>query len=281
VNSSRAVLITGCSSGIGAATARRLHGKGYPVYASARRVETLAELAAAGIRTLQLDVTDEASTQAAVKRINDEQGAVGILINNAGFGVIGTVEEVPLDTMRAQFETNLFGAARLIQLVLPGMRDQGWGRIINISSIFGKVGLPGSAHYDASKHALEGFSDALRLEVARFGVRTVLIQPGPVRSRFGDNLVTELIGDDPAYREFRSNLTQWFASLFDQDRPNLPGRLANTPDDVAAVIERAVRARRPRARYPVGMIARGMLMLRRTLPDAVFDGMARAQFPVP
>ena len=170
---SRAVLITGCSSGIGRAAAVRLHDAGLPVFATARDTGSLTDLAAAGIRTLQLDVTDEESTASAVKQVVEEYGAVGALINNAGSGVHGAVEDVSLATTRALFETNVFSALRLIQLVLPGMREQGAGRIVNISSLLGRFSPPGGGLYHATKHALEAYSESLRSEVAPFGVRNL------------------------------------------------------------------------------------------------------------
>jgi NAD(P)-dependent dehydrogenase (short-subunit alcohol dehydrogenase family) len=281
VTQTRAVLVTGCSSGIGAAIARRLHRAGHVVYASARRVADLSGLAAAGIATLHLDVTDEASMQAAVKRVVDERGCVGVLVNNAGYGVIGALEDVPLAKVREQFETNLFGAVRLTQLVLPGMRASRWGRIINLSSILGLVAVPGGAIYDASKYALEGVSDALRLEVARFGIHVSLIEPGPVRTPFAARAMVDLVGDSATYEDFRSRLTDWFGAVYGMHPPNLLGRFTTDADDVAATVERVVRARWPRARYPVGLPARGMLLLRRMLPARLLDGFVRAQFPAP
>jgi NAD(P)-dependent dehydrogenase (short-subunit alcohol dehydrogenase family) len=278
---SRAVLVTGCSSGIGQAIALRLHRSGYPVYASGRRVADLADLAAAGITTLQLDVTDEAAMQAAVKQVGDAHGAVGVLVNNAGYGLFGALEEVPIDAVRAQFATNVFGALRLIQLVLPGMRAQRWGRIVNISSVLGRAAPPGGGAYDASKYAVEGMSDALRLEVAPFGVRTVLIEPGPTRTRFADGAVTRLAGDSAVYADFHRRLAAWHRATGGPEPSGLMGRLAGTPEKVAAAVERAVRARRPRARYPVGILAWGLLAARRALPDTLFDGFVRTGFPAP
>jgi NAD(P)-dependent dehydrogenase (short-subunit alcohol dehydrogenase family) len=276
-----AVLVTGCSSGIGAAVAHRLHRAGFPVYASARRIDDLADLAGAGLNTVQLDVTDEASMQAAVKRIADERQGVGVLVNNAGFGLAGVVEEVPLDTLRTQFETNVFGAVRLTQLVLPGMRARRWGRVVNISSIFGRAAPPGGGAYHATKHALEALTDALRLEVRRFGIRAVLIEPGPVRTPFAAATASNMVGDSEAYRQFRENLRGWYRAMAGPGPRNAVSRFAVTADDVAAVVERAVRSTHPRARYPVGLLAHSFLLLRRTLPDPLFDGFVRAQFPIP
>jgi NAD(P)-dependent dehydrogenase (short-subunit alcohol dehydrogenase family) len=278
---SRAVLITGCTSGIGAAVALRLHRAGYPVYAGGRRPAALQPLVDEGITGLTLDVTDEASMRTAVERVISEHGAVGTLVNNAGFGVPGVLEEASPTAMRAQFETNVFGALRLIQLVLPGMRAQHWGRIVNISSILGRAAPPGGGIYHATKHAIEGLSDALRLEAAPFGVRTVLVQPGPVRTHFGVAAAGALTGDLPEYAEFRDHLTAWYGAVFGPGRPSGLGRFALGPDDVAATVERVIRAARPRARYPVGLVAHAFLALRRTLPDRAFDSFVKAQFPTP
>jgi NAD(P)-dependent dehydrogenase (short-subunit alcohol dehydrogenase family) len=277
----RAVLITGCSSGIGHEAAFRLHDAGFDVYATARRLESLADLAAAGITTLRLDVTDEESMAAAVGQVTAEHGGVAILVNNAGFELAGVVEEVPLSEVRRQFETNLFGLARLTQLVLPGMRESGDGRIINISSIFGRFAVPGGAYYAASKHAVTAFSDALRLELAAFGIRVVLIEPTAARTRLHSNTVWAGSGTHGSYREFRRDLAEWNARVYAGPPHNIAGRLSVSAEDVAAVITRAATSRRPRARYPVGILARGLFLLRRWLPGAAFDAFVRAQFPVP
>ncbi len=172
-----AALITGCSSGIGHATALRLHAAGYTVYATARKPGSIADLAAARITTLPLDVADEASMTAVVRQIAAEHGAVSVLVNNAGFELAGPVEEIPLAQARRQFEINFFGVARLTQLVVPGMRERGGGTIINLSSVFGRFAVSGNAYYAASKHAVAAFTDALRLELAGFGIHAVLIEP--------------------------------------------------------------------------------------------------------
>src|SRR3954468_7914225 len=183
---SRAVLITGCSSGIGRATAERLAARGYTVYATARRPDAIADLEARGCRVLALDVTDEDSMQAAVATVQDEQGAVGALVNNAGYSQSGAVEEVPMAEVRRQFETNVFGLVRMCQLVLPGMRAQGYGRIVNVSSMGANFTFPGGGLYHATKYAVEAISDALRFEVKGFGVDVVLLQPGLITTEFGE-----------------------------------------------------------------------------------------------
>ncbi len=183
---SRAVLITGCSSGIGHATAERLATAGWPVYATARRAESIADLADRGCVTLGLDVTDEQSMRAAVAAVEEAEGAVGVLVNNAGYSQSGAVESVPMDRIRAQFETNVFGLVRMCQLALPGMRRQRWGRIVNVSSMGGRMTFPGGGTYHATKHAVEAFSDALRFEVRGFGIEVVVIEPGLIKTRFGE-----------------------------------------------------------------------------------------------
>src|SRR5262245_37441474 len=183
------VLITGCSSGIGAATAVRLAAAGWTVYATARRPETLTDLARVGCRTLALDVTDEASMRAAVGVIEHEHGSVGALVNNAGYSQSGAVETIPMDRVRAQFETNVFGLIRLTQLVLPAMRRTRAGRIVNLSSMGGKLVFPGGGIYHATKYAIEALSDALRFEVRGFGIRVVLVEPGLIRTPFSERAV--------------------------------------------------------------------------------------------
>ncbi len=180
------VLITGCSSGIGRAAALSLHQAGFTVYATARQTSALAELSGLGLRTLALDVTDEESMTQAVAAVEADAGAVRVLINNAGYGLYGPVEQQPMAEIRRQFETNFFGLVRLTQLVLPGMRRQGRGRILNVSSMGGRITLPGGAFYHASKYAVEALSDALRMEVAQFGIDVVLIEPGPVKTPWND-----------------------------------------------------------------------------------------------
>ncbi|GAA1959619.1 SDR family NAD(P)-dependent oxidoreductase [Kitasatospora viridis] len=281
----RNALVTGCSSGIGRATAIRLRNAGLRVWATARRPETLVELAAQGIDVLQLDVTDADSAKAAVESVAAAAGGVDVLVNNAGFGLAGTIEETSLDRVREQFETNVFGAVRLTQLVLPGMRERGGGSVVNVSSIFGRYAAPGGGFYHASKHALEGLSDALRLEVAGFGIRVSLVEPGPVRTSWADTFVSHLDSTgqgDPAYRRFHQRTADYYAAVYDRSRRTLAGTFAVEADDVAKAIERAALSRRPRARYPVGFLAASTLALRRLTPDSVFDNAyLRRQFPVP
>jgi NAD(P)-dependent dehydrogenase (short-subunit alcohol dehydrogenase family) len=276
---SRAVLITGCSSGIGRATARHLAEQGFTVYATARRVEALADLEAAGCRTLALDVTDEASMQAAVERVRAEEGAVGVLVNNAGYSQSGTIEEVALDDVRRQFETNLFGVIRLCQLVLPGMREQRWGKIVNVSSMGANFTFPGGGIYHATKHALDSVSDALRFEVKGFGVDVVIVQPGIIRTGFADAATSAMPeGDGGPYSAFNRRLEQATHDVYEKGPL---ARLGGEPDAVARVIGKALAASRPRARYLVTPSARMMVTQRRLMPDPVWDAFLRTQFPQP
>ncbi len=277
---SKAVLITGCSTGIGRATAVRMARNGHRVYATARRLDAIADLEAQGCRVLALDVCDEASMTAAVRAVEAAEGAVGVLVNNAGYGSEGPVEEVPMDEVRRQFETNVFGLLRLTQLALPGMRRQRWGRVINLSSMGGRMVLPGGGIYHATKYAVEALSDALRFEVGGFGVEVVVIEPGAIKTAFGDTAIASVDALDGSgdYAAFR-------AALKDNIRNAYEGPLARLaavgPEPVAAAIEHAITARRPKTRYVITAGAKMLLGLRRLLPDRVFDVMLRTQFPVP
>jgi NAD(P)-dependent dehydrogenase (short-subunit alcohol dehydrogenase family) len=271
------VLITGCSSGIGRATAERLARAGMTVYASARRPESIEELARAGCRTLALDVTDEGSMRSAVEEVEAAEGAVGALVNNAGYSQSGAVETVPLDDVRRQFETNVFGLLRMSQLVLPGMRRERRGRIVNISSMGGKLTFPGGGIYHATKHAVEAISDAMRFELSGFGVDVVVVEPGLIRTRFGDAAVDSMPSDDGPYSEFNTAVATATARVY-----NGPlGRLGAGPDAVAKVIERALTASRPRTRYKVTASARVLMANRSLLPDRAWDAVIGTSFPRP
>ncbi|MDQ3571536.1 MAG: SDR family NAD(P)-dependent oxidoreductase [Actinomycetota bacterium] len=280
---SKTVLVTGCSSGIGHETARHLVGRGWTVYATARRAESIADLAEAGCRPLELDVNDELSMQAAVAAVEEAEGAVGCLVNNAGYSQSGAVESVDPDALRRQFETNVFGLVRMCQLVLPGMRRQGSGRIVNISSMGGRLTFPGGGVYHASKHAVEAISDALRFEVRGFGVKVVCIEPGLIRTGFGDAAVGSLdeigAGDaaDIPYAGFNSAV----ATATKETYEGPLGRLGGGPDKVARKIERALATRRPRARYRVTPSAGIFIAQRRLMPDRAWDAFMRTQFPTP
>jgi NADP-dependent 3-hydroxy acid dehydrogenase YdfG len=276
-----AVLITGCSSGIGEATARHLSGKGHKVYATARKVEKIEDLREAGCETLSLDVTDEASMKAAVDAVEATEGAVGTLVNNAGYSQSGAVEEVPMDAVRRQFETNVFGLMRMCQLVLPKMREAGRGRIVNISSIGGKLTFPGGGVYHATKHAVEGLSDVLRWEVAGFGIKVVIIEPGLIKTGFADaaldSLTSELPTEGP-YATFNAHVGKATAGAYEEGGL---GRLGGGPETVAHKIEKAITARNPRPRYKVTPSATASLGMRAMLSDRMWDRMLASQFPRP
>jgi NAD(P)-dependent dehydrogenase (short-subunit alcohol dehydrogenase family) len=277
---SKAVLITGCSTGIGRATAKRLAAGGHTVYATARRLESIKDLEAAGCRILALDVCSEDSMKAAVDAVEDREGAIGVLVNNAGYGSDGAVEEVPMDEVRRQFETNVFGLARMIQLVLPGMRAQRYGRILNLSSMGGRMTLPGGGFYHATKYAVEALSDALRFEVKGFGIDVVLIEPGIIKTEFATTAMNKIAAatkPDSPYDAFNRKLT---ASLDDINKGKL-NAIAAEPDKIAKVIEKAIRARRPKSRYLVTAGAHMFVGMRRWLGDRGFDAFLRTQFPRP
>ena len=275
---SRVVLITGCSSGIGWATAERLAQRGWAVYATARNVEEISPLAERGCRLLPLDVTDEDSMRDAVAEVERIEGAVGVLINNAGYSQSGAVEEVPMQKVRRQFETNVFGLVRMCQLVLPGMRRQGFGRIVNLSSMGGKLTFPGAGFYHASKHAVEAISDALRFEVRGFGVEVVVIEPGVIRTGFAQTAV-DLMGEGSGpYAGFDAGV----ASMTRENYERGPlAALGGGPEAVAETIERAVSAARPRARYTVTPSAKLLILARRLLPDRVWDAVVGLFYPRP
>jgi NADP-dependent 3-hydroxy acid dehydrogenase YdfG len=276
---SKAVLITGCSSGIGHATAKRLADEGWKVYATARRPETIEDLKQAGCETLALDVTDEESMKAAVATVTEAEGAVGVLINNAGYSQSGAVESVPLETVRRQFETNVFGLIRMTQLALPGMRDQGWGKVVNIGSMGGKVTFPGGGFYHATKYAVEAISDALRFEVRGFGVDVILVEPGLITTAFGDVAsasVDEAESNGP-YADFNRSVAKLTTDAYNGPM----SKLGAGPEAVAKTIAGALKAPRPKARYPVTLSARLLINQRRITPDRVWDLIMRSQYPTP
>src|SRR5215211_3349546 len=279
MNVSKAVLITGCSSGIGWATAERLADVGWKVYATARNVEKIAPLEQHGCELLPLDVTDEDSMRSAVDEVERREGAVGVLVNNAGYSQSGAVEAVPMDKVRSQFETNVFGLVRMCQLVLPGMRRQGYGRIVNLSSMGGKLTFPGAGHYHATKHAVEALSDALRFEVEGFGVRVSIIEPGLIRTGFADAAIGSMDGSEAGpYAGFDEAVAK--ATTENYERGPI-SRLSGGPEAVAEAIERAISAQSPKSRYAVTPSARLFLGLRRLLPDRAWDAVLKTSYPQP
>jgi NAD(P)-dependent dehydrogenase (short-subunit alcohol dehydrogenase family) len=279
VPSSQVVLITGCSTGIGRATAEHLATRGHTVYATARRPEAIADLEASGCRTLALDVTDEASMVAAVDRVVAEQGAVGALVNNAGYSQSGALETLDLDAVRRQFETNVFGLLRMCQLVLPSMRGRGFGRIVNMSSMGANFTFPGGGAYHATKYAVDALSDTLRFEVQAFGVDVVIVQPGLIRTEFGETASSEV--DQTAagpYAAFNARVAQATREAYEAGPLS---RLGGGPETVARTVERAITARRPKTRYRVTPSAHLLVGQRAVMTDRLWDAMLRSQFPQP
>ncbi|NWG23343.1 MAG: SDR family oxidoreductase [Pseudorhodoplanes sp.] len=247
------VLITGCSSGLGYATALLFREAGYLTIATARNPATLEPLAARGCETLQLDVTDEASRTAAVAEIERRHGAIGVLVNNAGYGQYGPMEEISLDLLRRNFETNVFGLLRMAQLALPGMRAAGRGRIVSISSLAGRVTAQGGGSYHMTKYAVEALADALRPEVAPFGIEVVNVLPGPFVSAYRDKVIASIpdTGPESPYRDYKRNIGRYMLHFLD------PARFGTmTAEQVARVVLAAGTAARPRTRYNVGFWAK-------------------------
>lgn len=262
------ILITGASSGMGKTFAQRLLSEGHIVYGAARRVERMHDLEDAGGHAIAMDVTDDASMQDAVARIVAEQGRIDVLINNAGYAIYGAVEETSIADARRQFEVNLFGLGRLTQLVLPQMRKAGKGRIINISSMGGKMYTPLGAWYHATKHALEGWSDCLRLELKPFGIDVVIVQPGIIKTEFADVMTAPMLqrsGVGP-YGE----LARRVAKGAENGRE---GGQGSAPEVIAELVSKAVRARKPRTRYAGGFLAKPVMFMRIYGGDRLFDRM--------
>jgi NAD(P)-dependent dehydrogenase (short-subunit alcohol dehydrogenase family) len=260
----------------------RLARGGWTVYATARRLESIADLQDAGCRTLALDVTDEDSMRAAVAEVERNEGAVGVLVNNAGYSQSGAIETVPLEAVRRQFETNVFGLVRLTQLALPKMRAQRWGKIVNVGSMGGRLSFPGGGHYHATKHALEAISDALRFELRGFGIDVVLLEPGLITTEFGEAATASMAdietsaGDDP-YARFNATVGAVTKGAYDGPMRLLGGG----PDRVAKTIERALKRRRPPARITITPSAKLTLATRRLFTDRAWDAAMRQQFPQP
>ncbi|MGH3432153.1 MAG: SDR family NAD(P)-dependent oxidoreductase [Thermocrispum sp.] len=279
MTTSSAVLITGCSSGVGRAAALRFLRSGRPVYATARDIGTATDLTEAGAVVLPLDVTDEESSQAAVERVEADHGAVGVLVNNAAYGLQGAIETVPLDQARALFETNLFGTVRLTQLALPAMRAAGGGRVVNVSAMGGHICLPGTGVLHASKHAVRAISRTLRMELRLFGIHVSAVEPGPISTPFAvkANATFPPPAASGAYRRFHTDVAARLEAAYQPRAANL----VLSPEAVARAIERAARAARPRARYPVGAMSRTLVTLNGLLPEAALDAVVRSRFPVP
>lgn len=262
----RTALVTGASAGIGQATVRRLLKDGWRVFAAARRLDRMQPLADEGAELLSLDLTDDASIVAAIDRIQGQAGRIDLLVNNAGYGSYGALEDVPMDEARRQVEVNLFGLARLCQLAVPMMRAAAAGTIVNVSSIGGKFGEPFGSWYHATKFAVEGLSDCLRLELKPFGIRVVVIEPGAIRTEWSGIAHESLLerSGDGAYGPYARRHAAMLASAD-------AGKFASPPEVVAQTIARAATSRNPRPRYATGGGAPFFLFLRSVLSDRLFD----------
>jgi NAD(P)-dependent dehydrogenase (short-subunit alcohol dehydrogenase family) len=261
------ILITGASSGIGKATAQSLLKQNHTVYVAARRTEAMKDLQELGAIPLRLDITNEAEVTEVVDKLMSSHGGVDVLINNAGFGMYGSVEETSLSDARYQFEVNLFGMARLTQLLVPAMRAKKSGKIINTSSMGGKIYTPLGAWYHATKHAVEGWSDCLRIELAPFGIDVVIIEPGIINTEFGNVMVDPMLkrsGGGPYGR-----LAQTIAKSSVQ---------GSEPNVVADAIVKAVNAARPKTRYVAGRMARPLMFVRKYFGDRFYDRIIMSQF---
>lgn len=265
INSNMTVLITGASSGLGKETAKKMVAEGYTVYTAARQVNCMDDLKTLGCIPLKMDITKEDDVVAVVERIEQDRGGVDILVNNAGIGMMGAVEETTLEDARYQFEVNLFGLARLTQLVLPYMRQQKAGKILNVTSIGGKVYGPLSAWYIGSKHALEGWSDCLRVETKPFGIDVIIVEPGGMTTGFNGFIepMLERSGQGP-YGKIANKLADWV----EQEAKNSS---YSSVSIVANVILKAIKSKHPKTRYVVGKLAKPMLFARKWLSDRVFD----------
>ena len=266
-------LVTGASSGIGEDTAHKLRALGYIVYGAARRTDRLQALTADGIRPLAMDVTDDASMSSGVNRILEETGRIDVLVNNAGYGSYGAIEDVPIDEARRQFEVNVFGLGRLTQLITPHMRTQGSGTIINISSMGGKLTTPLGGWYHATKYAVEALSDALRIELSPFGIDVVVVEPGGIRTEWSsiaaDHL--EATAEGSAYAD-------QIRAVAGGMRSESNSRRYSPPEVIARTVGKIVTARHPRTRYAVGFMAKPLIAARRVLPDRAFDQLIGAAF---
>jgi len=265
---SKIVLVTGASSGIGESAVRALLAAGHRVHGAARRVEKMKSIEDAGASVYHLDVTEDESMKKVVDDIVEKEGRIDVLINNAGFGLFGAVEDVTIEEARRQFEVNLFGLARMTQLVLPSMRAWRSGTIINISSVGGKIHTPLGAWYHATKHAIEGWSDCLRIELAQFGINVVIVEPGAIQTEFDEVVVDPLLrrSKGGAYFKLAEKMATATSDTYASGK-------ASPPSVIADVLVRAVAADRPKTRYVAGYLAKPMIIARRLLSDRMFDWM--------
>lgn len=268
----KTILITGASSGMGKVTALELKEHGHIVYGAARRVHKMEDLVEAGGHAIEMDITDEEQVVAAVQRVINEQNRIDVLVNNAGYGLYGAVEDIPIEDARQQFEVNLFGLARITKEVIPHMRKQNSGTIINISSMGGKIYTPLGAWYHATKHAVEGWSDCLRLELKQFNINVVVIEPGIIQTDFGDVLHQPLmeISGNGSYSEMAKSVAHATEKSYEKGK-------ASDPSVISNLISKAINSTNPQTRYAAGKFAKPMMWMRKWLGDRIFDKIVMSQ----
>jgi short-subunit dehydrogenase len=266
----KTVLVTGASAGIGRATAIYLAQNGYNVYGAARRVEKMNDLKKYGIKPIVLDVTNDESVTTCVENIFKEAGSIDVLINNAGFGCEGAIEDVTMQDAKYQLEVNVFGAMRLTQLILPKMRQNKYGKIVNISSVGGKIALPLGGWYHASKFAIEALSDAMRMEVKQFDIDVIVIEPGGIKSEWGDIALESLVrvSGNTAYKEMVKGAFNSFKQTVSKN---------SEPIVIARLIKKGIEANKPKTRYVGGSMAKPLLFLRNILSDKMFERIIMSQ----
>lgn len=268
----KTALVTGASSGMGKEIAKHLLRDGFKVYVAARRVDEMSDLVALGAVALRMDISVEEDIKSTVETIVASSDGVDVLVNNAGFGLYGAVEDVAIDEARYQFEVNLFGAARLTQLLLPTMRNRGSGTIVNITSMGGKIYTLLGAWYHATKHALEGWSDSLRIELAPFGIKVVIIEPGLIETGFGDVAADGLVkrSAGTAYAKVYQSVAATTRAAYGHGR-------GTSPTVIAGLVSKAVKSAKPKTRYVAGKYAKPMIAIRKWFGDRVFDRMILSQ----
>ena len=268
----KVILVTGASSGIGKSTALQLIKAGHTVYGAARRIENMNDLVQAGGHSIAMDITKEEDIKACVEKINTEQGRIDVLVNNAGYAVYGPIENVEIDEARRQFEVNIFGLASLTQKVIPLMRTQKSGKIINVSSVGGKIYSPFGAWYHATKHALEGWSDCLRIELKAFGIDVVIIEPGAIKTEFGDVMYQPMLdrASGTPYEESVNRMAEAAMGMYERGE-------ASPPSVIADAISKAINASKPKTRYVAGKMGKMILRMRRWTSDRMFDKVIMSQ----